>query len=109
MRQRCSGADPRPRRPSASTGWREPASPPSGPSVSCLPYHLSASICDEHTRDAEPSTAPVTRAERRVEDLLDLADPHEVDVLAQVLGDVLQVSLVPARREHAVAAGPLGC
>src|SRR5829696_1097090 len=54
---------------------------------------------------AYPGSAPI---ERGVEDLSDLADPHELHAVAQVLGEVLQVRLVAPGRQDAADARPLG-
>src|SRR5829696_1888983 len=54
---------------------------------------------------AYPGSAPI---ERGVEDLSDLADPHELHAVAQVLGEVLQVRLVAPGRQHTAHARPLG-
>src|SRR3954464_5875744 len=53
---------------------------------------------------AYPGSAPI---ERGVEDLGDIADPHELHPVAQVLGEVLEVGLVAPRRQHALDARPL--
>src|SRR5436190_11997009 len=68
---------------------------------------LRVSVCHEHTRHAAASTAAVSVTQRGVEDLADLAHPHELEIFAQVLGDVLEIPFVAAGREDAVDAGPL--
>src|SRR5215217_2237758 len=50
---------------------------------------------------AYPGSAPI---ERGVEDLSDLADPHELHAVAQVLGEVLEIRLVAPGRQDAADA-----
>src|SRR5919198_3105446 len=64
----------------------------------------------EHTR-----TAPTPRArcgprrlERELEHLLDVVEEPELDVLAQMLGEVLAVALVELGRDHQLDAVALG-
>src|SRR3954471_5065898 len=69
---------------------------------------LRVSVCHEHTRHAAASTAAVSVTQRGVEDLADLAHPHELEIFAQVLGDVLEIPFVAAGREDAVGVGAVG-
>ena len=55
-----------------------------------------------------PSCEPAGAIERRIEHLLDLSRPDELEVVAQVLGDVLEIRLIAARCDHARDPGPLG-
>src|SRR5919202_3989489 len=72
----------------------------------------SSSLWREHTRTAHrqlrSGEGDAARAQRGLEHLAHVVDPGEVEVLAQVLRDVLQIGLVAGRRDDARDPGALG-
>ncbi len=86
-----------------TTGWSGPTEPafPAFFAPSCSPSLPSLNSLSENTRDLGPSIPRPAVHECGVEHVADLVDPDEIEVLAQRLGEVLEVRARCARRQHA--------